>query len=151
MFAIDFSFCKSTICVNIKENIKKEKLRRSSYCSFFNQSSKDILDASTQCNVDINNIYESEIKELGTVQLPFEKKSALKRPFGISVDNEGKVYVVGRLSTNVVVISADGQYHKEILTASDGPSHPLSLYYNRGTNQLLVANNNQRAMLFSLI
>ncbi|XP_052065206.1 uncharacterized protein LOC127705000 [Mytilus californianus] len=87
----------------------------------------------------------------GTVQWTFEKESALKRPFGISVDNEGKVYVVGRLSTNVVVISADGQYHKEILTASDGLSNPLSLYYNRSTNQLLVANNNQRAMLFSLI
>ncbi|XP_052065225.1 uncharacterized protein LOC127705021 isoform X1 [Mytilus californianus] len=87
----------------------------------------------------------------GTVKWTFEKESVLKRPFGISVDNDGKVYVVGRLSTNVVVISAGGQYHKEILTASNGLFHPLSLYYNRSTNQLLVANNNERAMLFSFI
>ncbi|XP_063399500.1 uncharacterized protein LOC134684150 [Mytilus trossulus] len=87
----------------------------------------------------------------GNVQWTFEKDSVLKRPFGISVDNDGKVYVLGRLSTNVVVISADGQYHKEILTSSDGLFEPLSLYYNRSTNQLLVSNNNQRAMLFSLI
>lgn len=87
----------------------------------------------------------------GTVQWTFEKESVLKRPFGISVDNDGKVYVVGRLSTNVIVISSNGQYYKEILTSSEGLFEPLSLYYNRSTNQLLVANNNQRAIFFSLI
>ncbi|CAG2232680.1 unnamed protein product [Mytilus edulis] len=87
----------------------------------------------------------------GTVQWTFKNESVLETPRGISVDNDGKVYVIGQLSNNVLVISADGQQHKEILTASDGLSGPQYLYYNRGTNQLLVAKNQQNAMLLTVI
>jgi sugar lactone lactonase YvrE len=44
----------------------------------------------------------------GTSQWEFNE-SVLRCPLGISVDNDGNVYVVGFHSKNVVVISPDGQ------------------------------------------
>ncbi|XP_063400260.1 uncharacterized protein LOC134684880 [Mytilus trossulus] len=79
------------------------------------------------------------------------KNKILRTPCGISVDNDGNVYVVGYSSNNVVVISADGQHHKEILTAKDGLSSSFSLNYDKNTNQLLVANNQNTAMIFTLV
>jgi DNA-binding beta-propeller fold protein YncE len=48
-------------------------------------------------------------------------------PRGISVDNDGNVYVVGGGSNNVVVISPDGQRHRQILSAGDGLVNPRVL------------------------
>ncbi|CAG2232676.1 unnamed protein product [Mytilus edulis] len=86
----------------------------------------------------------------GAAQWTFKNK-ILRGPCGISVDNDGNVYVVGKSSNNVVVISADGQQHKEILTATDGLSSPVSLSYDKSTNQILVANYGNTAMLFTLV
>jgi DNA-binding beta-propeller fold protein YncE len=44
----------------------------------------------------------------------------LKSPRGISVDNDGNVYVVGCSSNNIVVISPDGQRHRQVLSSGDG-------------------------------
>jgi DNA-binding beta-propeller fold protein YncE len=46
-------------------------------------------------------------------------------PRGISVDNDGNVYVVGNRSNNVVVISPDGQRHRKLLSFKDGLSYPF--------------------------
>lgn len=86
----------------------------------------------------------------GTVQWIFKNECVLKSPRGISVDNDGNLYVVGNSSTNVVVISVDGQQHKEILSARDGLNNPLSLDYNRNTNNLLVTNHSKTAMIFTM-
>lgn len=86
----------------------------------------------------------------GVAQWTFKNK-ILRGPRGISVDNDGNVYVVGYSSNNVVVKSADGQLHKEILTATDGLSSPHSLNYDKSTNQLLVANYQNTAMIFTLV
>ncbi|XP_052064014.1 uncharacterized protein LOC127704155 [Mytilus californianus] len=86
----------------------------------------------------------------GTALWSFKNESALKNPLGLSTDNYGNVYVVGESSKNVVVISADGQQHKEILTASHGFSDTTTLSFNRSSNQLLVANRYDKAILFSL-
>ncbi|CAC5396781.1 unnamed protein product [Mytilus coruscus] len=85
------------------------------------------------------------------VQWLFKNESVLKIPSGISVDNDGNVYVIGNSSKNVVVISANGQEYKEILNARDGLQDATGLHYNRNTNQLLVANHKQKAMIFTLI
>ncbi|XP_063400251.1 uncharacterized protein LOC134684871 [Mytilus trossulus] len=87
----------------------------------------------------------------GTIQWTFKNEKVLRCPRGISVDNDGNVYVVGRSTNNVVVISADGQQYKEVATASDGLSNPISLDYNRNTNQLLVSNFSDKAFTFILI
>jgi len=50
----------------------------------------------------------------GTTQWEFKDVRVLQYPSGISVDNEGNVYVVANGSNNVVVISADGQRHRQL-------------------------------------
>ncbi|CAG2231479.1 unnamed protein product [Mytilus edulis] len=88
----------------------------------------------------------------GELQWTFHNESVLMMPFGIDVDSEGNLFVVGCLSNNVIVISLDGQRHREILTKSDGLSAPVSLHYSGPTNQLLVANfDNKKAFLFNFI
>ncbi|XP_052065671.1 uncharacterized protein LOC127705403 [Mytilus californianus] len=86
----------------------------------------------------------------GGIQWTFHNKSVLMSPHGIDVDNDGNVYVVGYISNNLVVISPDGQRHREILTEGDGLQHPTSLQYSGQKNQLLVANYNNKACLFNL-
>jgi hypothetical protein len=43
-------------------------------------------------------------------------------------------------SINVVVISPDGQRHRQLLSSNDGLVIPQVLDYERSTNKLLVAN-----------
>jgi DNA-binding beta-propeller fold protein YncE len=64
----------------------------------------------------------------------------LQHPCGISVDNDGNVFVVGYSSNNVVVISSDGQRHRQLLSNKDGLVNPTVLDYDRSTNNLLVEN-----------
>ncbi|CAC5389438.1 unnamed protein product [Mytilus coruscus] len=86
----------------------------------------------------------------GKIQWTFLNRNVLKNPLGIDVDSDGNVYVVGFSSNNVVVISPDGQRHKEVLTAGDGLKSPSSLHYCRSMHQLLVANFLSTIFLFSL-
>jgi DNA-binding beta-propeller fold protein YncE len=53
---------------------------------------------------------------------------------------DGNVYVVGFISHNVVVISHDGQRHRQLLSSKDGLSYPVVLDYDKSTNRLLVVN-----------
>ncbi|XP_071123425.1 uncharacterized protein [Mytilus edulis] len=87
----------------------------------------------------------------GKIQWTFLNESVLKNPRGIDVDNDGNVFVVGFSSNNLVVISPDGQRHREVLTTDDGLSHPVSLRYSGSKKQLLIANFNNKAHLFNVI
>lgn len=86
----------------------------------------------------------------GTFHWKFKNVGVLNDPRGISIDNDGNVYVVGNASKNVVVISSDGQQHKEILTISDGLFYPFAVDYDRSSNELLVANFKEKAMIFTM-
>jgi hypothetical protein len=86
----------------------------------------------------------------GTTQWEFKDERVLKCPLGISVDNGGNVYVAGRDSINVVVISPDGQRHKQLLSSKDGLVKPIVLDYERSTNKLLVVNQRDIALLFDV-
>jgi DNA-binding beta-propeller fold protein YncE len=86
----------------------------------------------------------------GTTQWQFNDERVLQSPCGISVDNEGNVYVVGNSSNNVVVISSDGQRHRQLLSETDGLVHPFVLDYDRSTNRLLVVNERDTAFLFNV-
>ena len=77
----------------------------------------------------------------GATQWKFKDERILQCPRGISVDNDGNVYVVGNRSNNVVVISPDGQRHRTLLSFKDGLSYPFVLDYDRSTNMLLVVND----------
>jgi len=86
----------------------------------------------------------------GTTQWEFKDESALKCPLGISVNNNRNVYVTGRDSINVVVISPDGQRHRQLLSSKDGLVLPNVLDYERSTNRLLVVNQRDIAFLFGV-
>ena len=86
----------------------------------------------------------------GTIQWEFKDKRVLQYPYGISVDNDGNVYVIGYDTKNVVVISPDGQRHRQLLSSKDGLSYPCVLDYDRSTNRLLVVNKSSTAFLFDV-
>jgi hypothetical protein len=86
----------------------------------------------------------------GTIQWKFKDERVLKCPLGISVDNDGNLYVAGRDSINVVVISPDGQRHRQLLSSKDGLVKPIVLDYERSTNKLLVVNMRDIAFLFDV-
>ncbi|XP_052065995.1 uncharacterized protein LOC127705685 [Mytilus californianus] len=84
------------------------------------------------------------------VNWKFKDEIILKYPLGISVDNDGNVYVIGRDSCNVVVISPDGQRHRQIVSAMEGLHEPSVLHYDLVTNKLLISNSMNKAFLFSV-
>jgi hypothetical protein len=86
----------------------------------------------------------------GTTQWEFKDWRVLQGPHGISVDNDGNVYVVGCWSSSVVVISPDGQRHRQLLASKDGLSYPRVLDYDKSTNRLLVVNQSSTAFLFDV-
>jgi hypothetical protein len=53
--------------------------------------------------------------------------------------------------SNIVIISADGQYQKHILTNEDGLNSPSAVCFDEPKKQLLVVNvENGMAYLFSV-
>ena len=61
-----------------------------------------------------------------------------------------QLYVVGCNSNNVVVISPDGQCHRQLLSSKDGLSCTCVLDYDKSTNRLLVAYQSKSAFLFDV-
>ena len=86
----------------------------------------------------------------GTTQWEFKDNRVLHGPFGISVDNDGNVYVVGCSTNNVVIISPDGQRHRQLLSSKNGLSNPGVLDYDKSTSRLLVLNQSSTAFLFDV-
>jgi ElaB/YqjD/DUF883 family membrane-anchored ribosome-binding protein len=87
----------------------------------------------------------------GTPVWQFKKEDILGNPHGITVDENGNLYVVGERTSNTVVISADGQCHKIILTSDDGLRKPSAVCFDEPKKQLLVANvEDGMAYLFSV-
>jgi DNA-binding beta-propeller fold protein YncE len=86
----------------------------------------------------------------GTTQWEFKDNRVLQDLRGISVDNDGNVYVVDCYTNNVVAISPDGQRHRQLLASKDGVSHPCVLDYDKSTNRLLVVNQSESAFLFDV-
>ena len=86
----------------------------------------------------------------GTTQWEFKDERVLDNPRGISVDNYGNVYVVGCSSNNVVIISPDGQRHRQVLSSGDGLVKPRALNYDKAANRVLVVNESESAFLFDV-
>ncbi|CAG2235015.1 unnamed protein product [Mytilus edulis] len=80
----------------------------------------------------------------------FEDKRVLDDPRGITTDNKGNVFVVGKNTCNVVVISPDGKHCKQILTKDDGLDRPTTLFFDKLRNQILVTNLNHFASIFNV-
>lgn len=87
----------------------------------------------------------------GEIKWTFQNESVLTAPRFIDVDGDGNVYVAGLPSNNVVVMSPDGQQHREMLTESEDINLPIPLHYSGQKNQLLIANIRNTAHLFNVI
>ena len=87
----------------------------------------------------------------GTPVWQFKNEGILEYPRGITVDVKGNLYVVGQHTSNIVIISSDGQYQKQILTNEDGLNSPSAMCFDEPKKQLLVVNvENGMAYLFSV-
>jgi hypothetical protein len=86
----------------------------------------------------------------GTTQWEFRDERVLQYPYGITVDNDGNMYVAGYNSNNVVVISPDGERHRQLLSDKGDLEDPTVLDYDRSTKRLLVVNQECTAFLFDV-
>ncbi|XP_071121279.1 uncharacterized protein [Mytilus edulis] len=87
----------------------------------------------------------------GKIQWTFQDRYVLCTPGGISVDNSGNIYVVGRSSNNLIMISPDGKQHRQLLCGSEGLSEPRAIHFSRERNILIVANTRSiKAFLYSV-
>ncbi|CAC5406360.1 unnamed protein product [Mytilus coruscus] len=69
----------------------------------------------------------------------------------VTTDNEGNVFVTNYKTNTVVVVSDDGQHHRELLTKSDGLDRPKGIYFDKKENILLVCNwSDGKAFLFDV-
>jgi hypothetical protein len=69
---------------------------------------------------------------------------------GIALDKNRSVYVAGKGTNNVVVVSPGGKNCRENLTQRDGLNKSYSLRINIDRNEFLVCNKNGPAFVFSL-
>ncbi|CAC5390302.1 unnamed protein product [Mytilus coruscus] len=86
----------------------------------------------------------------GNILWTFCDTSVLVSPHGISIDNDGIVYVVGLHTNNVVVISPDGKRYRQLLSSENGLRYPRTLHYDTSTYELLVANTSSDAFLYDV-
>jgi DNA-binding beta-propeller fold protein YncE len=67
-------------------------------------------------------------------------ESVLNDPTGVTVDNDGNVYVTSYGSNSVVVLEPDGREGREILSSDGGLEQPIGIYLDKSKNSLIVAN-----------
>lgn len=75
-------------------------------------------------------------------------ENMITNPRGLTVDDNGNVFVVGRNSCNVVVISPDGKHCKQILTHEEGLDKPTAICFDKVRNQLIVTNKEHFANVY---
>ena len=137
-----------------KEGLKKLSLNDNSVSDIINRDMKLVYYVATSedklyyTNFEKHTVTCCDLH--GTTQWEFKSEHFLQRPCGISLDNDGNVYVVGYVSNNVVVISPDGQRHMQLLSSKDGLVNPFVLEYDKSTNRLLVVNEEHTAFLFDV-
>ncbi|XP_063400242.1 uncharacterized protein LOC134684863 [Mytilus trossulus] len=86
----------------------------------------------------------------GTPLWEFKDENLLKTPCGITVDDKGHIFVVGRDSCNVLVISANGKYIKQILNKEDGLRVPAAIFIDNLEKLLLVTSDQNVAYLYRI-
>ena len=68
----------------------------------------------------------------------YKVESVLNDPMGVTVDNNGNVYVTSCNSTSVVVIEPDGRQGRQILSSDDGLINPIGISFDKSKSCLLV-------------
>ncbi|CAC5391468.1 unnamed protein product [Mytilus coruscus] len=84
------------------------------------------------------------------------KNEKMSRPSHVVIDANHNLYVTGQGSKNVLIVSSDGQLHKEVLTLSQTKKHdllfPITIHYDKLNNSLLAFKDfNDTAVLYKII
>lgn len=130
---------------NIKDSSVKQivecDLATWSYVSSFNEklyyAQKD-KNTVTCCDID------------GKKNWIFKDESILAKLGGLSVDNEGNIYVVSCQHKSIIVLSTDGQQSRTLLSEQSELNTPTALKFDKDRNHILITNENKRAFLFDI-
>ncbi|XP_063409717.1 uncharacterized protein LOC134692981 [Mytilus trossulus] len=86
----------------------------------------------------------------GKINWTFENKSNLMKPGGLTVDNEGNIYIVSSHHNSVLVLSPDGQQSKTLISEHSEFNRPHTSKFDKDRNQMLIANEGNTAFLFDI-
>ncbi|XP_071146549.1 uncharacterized protein [Mytilus edulis] len=88
--------------------------------------------------------------DTGNIIWTFRNASVVKDLRRIAVDNVGNVYIVSYNQNKLVVLSADGQHHRQLLSEKDGLLKPYAICYDKNKNRLLICNRKNTGFLFDV-
>lgn len=80
----------------------------------------------------------------------FQNDSILVKPGGLTIDNDGNIYIISRQHNSVVVISPDGQQSRTLISGQSELKTPTSLKFDKDSNHLLITNESKSAFLFDI-
>ncbi|XP_071141887.1 uncharacterized protein [Mytilus edulis] len=84
------------------------------------------------------------------ISVNFNERDVLNVPKSLAVDKNGNIFDADMAQSKVLIISPDGKEHKQLLSSDDGLRRPTSLFLNKDTNQLLIADMKDQIMLYRL-
>jgi predicted DNA-binding protein (UPF0278 family) len=87
-----------------------------------------------QTNPNTNTVTCYTIK--GDKLWEFKVESVLNDPRGVTVDNDGNVYVTSYSSNSVVVLEPDGRHGRQILSSDNGLENPIGIFFDQSKNSL---------------
>lgn len=112
-----------------------------SYISSFNdklyyaQKNKSTV---TCCNID------------GKIHWTFKNESILVYPGGLTVDNDGYIYIVSYQHYSVVVLSPDGQQSRTLLSEHSTLQKPSAVKFDKERHYLLITNDSKTSIIFEM-
>ncbi|CAC5425059.1 unnamed protein product [Mytilus coruscus] len=115
-----------------------------------NVSSYSIVDTNGK-NIYFSSLYGNSVTCCdfqGAIQWTFKDKNILKSPQGISVDEDGFLFIIS--NNSVILISPCGKQHRTLLSSSDGLSGAKALHYDKTRDMLLVALIREKAFLYKI-
>ncbi|CAG2248196.1 PLA2G [Mytilus edulis] len=122
---------KGIFRVNSKDSSVKRivdcKLSDWSYISSFNDKlyyAHKNLNTVTCCDID------------GKKNWTFQNNNILVNPAGITVDNEGYIYVLSRKLKSVIVLSPDGKQSRTLLSGHSELNTPSALTFDKDRNEI---------------
>lgn len=138
---------KGEVCIlDLNGNLEKKidvsqdgtSLFQLPYCITISETGDEIFDGKTDIvtcmSADGHVIYQC-------------KDDEIKGPRGIYVDAWNNVYVCGKETNNIAVITADGRFCRYLVSASEGLQKPCSVAF-RGTDKILVVGCCRETNLF---
>ncbi|CAC5380642.1 unnamed protein product [Mytilus coruscus] len=86
----------------------------------------------------------------GNVIWIFKDENVVKNPRGIAVDNAGNVYTVSCSQHKLIVVSADGQQSRQLLSKDGGLNDTHAIAYDKIKSRICVVNLQNNGFLFDV-